>query len=464
MVMAFAVLAGCGGGGGSSGGIQFVLPPVPVPVPTPAPSPIPAASYSVGGAIDGLSDTVVLRNNDQDDLSLKADGPFVFPKPVAAGSPYAVSIAQQPRTSTCTVDNGQGTVTSQVVDVRVACTPCQSLAVCTRRGGETRPTAPPPPPPRLRTCGAAWPHLAHTFLVSPSAGGRTWSGGGALRGAGVAWPSGNWVEDSVCCALLLLPVQAAAVKSVKTAKGAKKTKYVIDAAEAATDKILAVADLVRSYLRCGCRGAVILQLLMQRAGRAAAVCCRAPPAGSIDAAACVAMRALDGRGEGVRMFGVVAATDAWTALELHRAVYRHRYLRASRSAKQHSLRVSVAHVLPASCCGVEVSTLVATPSRLPFSSRLASPTHTPSSLQATFLSKAIKVDGKAGALAGKVEVKAEGNKVTVETSVPYAKRYFKYLAKKYLKKQQLSEYLRVVANSKTGYQLRYFKINDEETE
>ena len=43
-------------------------------------------------------------------------------------------------------------------------------------------------------------------------------------------------------------------------------------------------------------------------------------------------------------------------------------------------------------------------------------------------------------------------------------RYFKYLAKKYLKKNQLREYLRVIASSKAGYELRYFQIgeNDEE--
>lgn len=41
-------------------------------------------------------------------------------------------------------------------------------------------------------------------------------------------------------------------------------------------------------------------------------------------------------------------------------------------------------------------------------------------------------------------------------------RYLKYLTKKYLKKNNLRDWLRVVANSKGGYELRYFNINNEE--
>jgi len=44
------------------------------------------------------------------------------------------------------------------------------------------------------------------------------------------------------------------------------------------------------------------------------------------------------------------------------------------------------------------------------------------------------------------------------------RRYLKYLTKKYLKKQQLRDYLHVVANSqaKNTYELRYFNINADE--
>ena len=40
-------------------------------------------------------------------------------------------------------------------------------------------------------------------------------------------------------------------------------------------------------------------------------------------------------------------------------------------------------------------------------------------------------------------------------------RYLKYLTKKYLKKQQLRDYLHVVATLKSTYELRYFSINAE---
>lgn len=55
----------------------------------------------------------------------------------------------------------------------------------------------------------------------------------------------------------------------------------------------------------------------------------------------------------------------------------------------------------------------------------------------TFLTGAMKVDGKAGNLAGKVTITRDSNKVTITTSVPMAKRAIKYYTKKYLKKQQV---------------------------
>ena len=44
------------------------------------------------------------------------------------------------------------------------------------------------------------------------------------------------------------------------------------------------------------------------------------------------------------------------------------------------------------------------------------------------------------------------------------RRYLKYLTKKFLKKNNLRDYIRVVATNKTNYELRYFQINaaDEE--
>ena len=41
-------------------------------------------------------------------------------------------------------------------------------------------------------------------------------------------------------------------------------------------------------------------------------------------------------------------------------------------------------------------------------------------------------------------------------------RYLKYLTKKYLKKNNLRDWLRVVSSAQTTYELRYFQINNED--
>jgi len=43
-------------------------------------------------------------------------------------------------------------------------------------------------------------------------------------------------------------------------------------------------------------------------------------------------------------------------------------------------------------------------------------------------------------------------------------RYLKYLTKKYLKKQDLRDYLHVIASDKNSYCLKYFNIQQEEEE
>jgi large subunit ribosomal protein L22e len=59
-------------------------------------------------------------------------------------------------------------------------------------------------------------------------------------------------------------------------------------------------------------------------------------------------------------------------------------------------------------------------------------------------------------------VSAEGSKINIVSHIPFSKRYLKYLTKKYLKKQDLREYLRVVATNKNSYQIRYFNIRNED--
>ena len=83
-----------------------------------------------------------------------------------------------------------------------------------------------------------------------------------------------------------------------------------------------------------------------------------------------------------------------------------------------------------------------------------------------FLHDKIKVNGKTGQLTGVVGISSEGTKITVETSEKFSKRYLKYLAKKFLKKTGVRDWLRVVATNPTTYELRYFNVlsNDDDEE
>ena len=79
-----------------------------------------------------------------------------------------------------------------------------------------------------------------------------------------------------------------------------------------------------------------------------------------------------------------------------------------------------------------------------------------------YLAQHIKVDNKTGNLGTSVTVARDKDSVNVESRIPLSKRYLKYLTKKYLKKQDLKEFLRVIAVSRNAYELRYFKIQNEE--
>merc|ERR1712178_572016 len=81
-----------------------------------------------------------------------------------------------------------------------------------------------------------------------------------------------------------------------------------------------------------------------------------------------------------------------------------------------------------------------------------------------FLNERIKVGGKAGALGDVITISRDKAKVTVSAETAFSKRYLKYLSKKYLKKQQLRDWLHVIANSKSSYELRYYNIHDQDAE
>ena len=81
-----------------------------------------------------------------------------------------------------------------------------------------------------------------------------------------------------------------------------------------------------------------------------------------------------------------------------------------------------------------------------------------------FLTQRIKVEGKLGNLGSAVTVGKDKNNVVVTANIDFSKRYLKYLTKKYLKKQQMREYLRVIATNKSTYELRYLQVDNDEGE
>lgn len=83
-----------------------------------------------------------------------------------------------------------------------------------------------------------------------------------------------------------------------------------------------------------------------------------------------------------------------------------------------------------------------------------------------FLQDRIKVGGKAGVLGDAISIVREKNKISVTSESGFSKRYLKYLTKKYLKKHNVRDWLRVIASNKDRnvYELRYFNIADNEAE
>nr|ABW23176.1 ribosomal protein rpl22 [Arenicola marina] len=79
-----------------------------------------------------------------------------------------------------------------------------------------------------------------------------------------------------------------------------------------------------------------------------------------------------------------------------------------------------------------------------------------------FLQERIKVNGKTNNFQNNLSIEKHKSKVVIVSEVPFSKRYLKYLTKKYLKKNNLRDWLRVVAHTKDSYELRYFQINNEE--
>src|SRR5690606_32664008 len=82
-------------------------------------------TYAVGGTLRGLiGGSVVLTNNGGDNLTLAADGSFVFATALNDFTAYEVAVLTQPALQSCSVDQRSGVINGAAVGtVVVDCVP-----------------------------------------------------------------------------------------------------------------------------------------------------------------------------------------------------------------------------------------------------------------------------------------------------------------------------------------------------
>jgi 6-phosphogluconolactonase len=122
MVVAALVLQGCGG-------YENVSASLDTPTAGGAASSTQAAgtssTFQVGGSVSGLAGSgLVLELNGTQDVSIAADGSFVFPDGIVAGSAYSVTIMTQPVAyrEFCTALDSSGIVAAIISNVAITCT------------------------------------------------------------------------------------------------------------------------------------------------------------------------------------------------------------------------------------------------------------------------------------------------------------------------------------------------------
>lgn len=76
----------------------------------------------------------------------------------------------------------------------------------------------------------------------------------------------------------------------------------------------------------------------------------------------------------------------------------------------------------------------------------------------------IKVDNTLGNLGENIHITEEGDNVVIVSTVKFSGKYLKYLTKKYLKKNQLRDWIRFVSTKRNEYRLQFYSIDEDEDE
>jgi hypothetical protein len=85
------------------------------------------ALFTVGGEVQTLVGSVVLRLNNSELVTVSSNGAFAFVTPQTYGTTYSVDIVTQPAAQSCLVVDGAGTVTGNVGSVSVVCSDLYSI-------------------------------------------------------------------------------------------------------------------------------------------------------------------------------------------------------------------------------------------------------------------------------------------------------------------------------------------------
>ena len=78
--------------------------------------------YRVGGTVSGLAASLVLQDNNADELTVIHDGAFFFPTPLPSGAAYSATVSAEPSGQSCIISGGNGTVAAtDVTSIAVTC-------------------------------------------------------------------------------------------------------------------------------------------------------------------------------------------------------------------------------------------------------------------------------------------------------------------------------------------------------
>src|SRR5690606_905745 len=98
-------------------------------------------TYTVGGVVTGLSGTGMVLNNGREQVTVNANGSFVFPTALVPGAAYDVAVDNAPAkpAQRCSVTDGTGQVgAANVENVAIVCeTPHPSFAYSLNRADGT---------------------------------------------------------------------------------------------------------------------------------------------------------------------------------------------------------------------------------------------------------------------------------------------------------------------------------------